>query len=204
MALAMCLITNAEWQTLARNIELVAVNWSSGTIGSGSLNRGHSDNAPPSSLAADVSDFNACSGTGQTCSNITWDSQRRTHVLSTGQVIWDFAGNVMEWVKDTNSIKFGADANMSQVTATSHKIIGTIGLIKGTAKFLFGSSRDYIGLNSGEYGGLGYGWLNYSGGGINRGGSWMYGVDAGFFTVYLYNATSDSFPDVGFRCAYHP
>ncbi len=38
------LITNDEWQSLARNIELIASNWDTGTIGaSGGLNQGHSD-----------------------------------------------------------------------------------------------------------------------------------------------------------------
>ena len=44
------LITNDQWQTLARNIELVSENWSSGTVGVGEINRGHYTNFPNPNL----------------------------------------------------------------------------------------------------------------------------------------------------------
>lgn len=93
------LISNAQLQTIARNIEMVPSNWSSGIVGTGSLNRGHSDGAPAYTRAADVDvdDNNACANTDQTCSSTVWDSQRRRHKLSNGKVIWDFAGNAWEW-----------------------------------------------------------------------------------------------------------
>lgn len=37
------LMTNAQWQTIARNIENVASNWSGGTPGNGEINHGHAD-----------------------------------------------------------------------------------------------------------------------------------------------------------------
>lgn len=40
------LISNSQWQTIARNITLTASNWSTGTVYTGELNRGHSDNTP--------------------------------------------------------------------------------------------------------------------------------------------------------------
>jgi len=39
------LITNEEWMTLARNIEIVPSNWSSETVGQGSLKRGNAGDA---------------------------------------------------------------------------------------------------------------------------------------------------------------
>ncbi len=90
------LVTRAESITVARNLEAVATNWSSGTVGAGSLNAGHADNSPGQNLAATADDNDACFGTGNTCSGTTFDSQRRTNVLSNGQVIWDFTGNVAE------------------------------------------------------------------------------------------------------------
>ena len=90
------LITNPEWMTIARNIETTGSNWSSGTVNNGAISIGHSDNSPGNSLAAGT-DNDGCFGTGQVCDDVTWDSQRRTHTLSNGEVIWDFAGNVWEW-----------------------------------------------------------------------------------------------------------
>jgi len=93
------LITVAQQETIARNINGMATNWSDGTY-NGELNTGHSDTVPFNTLAANADDTQACEGTGQTCSNTVWSSQRRTHVLSTGETIWDFSGNVHEWTKD--------------------------------------------------------------------------------------------------------
>jgi len=198
------LISNAEWQTIALNIESVPSNWSLGQWGQGSLNRGHSDNAPGAALAASNSPQDACIGTGQTCSNTVWDTQRRTHVLSNGQVIWDVAGNVWEWVKDTNTTNFGANNYFSQITLATNPVTATIGEITGTAKTLYGPWGSYIGLNSGEYAGLGYGWLNYSSGAVFRGGNWSDGVTAGVFSVSLSIASSNTYTSVGFRCVYRP
>jgi hypothetical protein len=94
--------TNAQWQTLARNIELVPANWSGGAVGSGALNRGHSD-ANPNVLLSVGNVADPCDQTGNPgCASGASPSfsQKRTHVLSTGSVIWDVAGNVGEWVGD--------------------------------------------------------------------------------------------------------
>lgn len=93
------LISVAQMETIARNISGVAFNWSDGTY-DGVLNTGHSDSLPFNTLAANSDDTQTCYGTLQTCSNTDWNLQRRTHVLSTGDLIWDFSGNVHEWAKD--------------------------------------------------------------------------------------------------------
>jgi formylglycine-generating enzyme required for sulfatase activity/Tfp pilus assembly protein PilE len=90
------LITEAEWMTIAQNVLSVASNWSSGTVGSGSIYSGHNDGAPYVALAADANDSNGYSGETNTGGN-----QRRTLTLTNGQVIWDLAGNVWEWTAAT-------------------------------------------------------------------------------------------------------
>ena len=82
------LITNNEWMTLARNIELVPSNWSGGVVGNGYLPRGNSS----SSSAMDG--FDELSG---------WT--KRTLTLTNGEVIWDLAGNVWEWTNDSIALK---------------------------------------------------------------------------------------------------
>jgi hypothetical protein len=57
------LISNSQWQTVARNIAGVATNWITGTVASGEINRGHSDNVPPNALSPSSDDTSGnCSG----------------------------------------------------------------------------------------------------------------------------------------------
>jgi hypothetical protein len=92
------LVSNTQWQALARSVEHTAANWSGGAVGAGAVPRGHSDEAP---LAALSSDAGPCGGTGNAAcedpGSADW-SQRRTHVLANGDVVWDLAGNLQEQV----------------------------------------------------------------------------------------------------------
>jgi hypothetical protein len=94
------LITEKEWQAIAHNVENVGFNWNGGVAGTNQMSDGHSDGSPASALAT-AADTSPCSGTGQTCDLSTWDSQRRVYKLSNDQYIWDFGGNVWEWVDQT-------------------------------------------------------------------------------------------------------
>ncbi len=119
-------------------------------------------------------------------------------------MIWDFAGNVWERVKDTNSTNFGADAYFSQVTAANHTATATVGGKNGNAKTLFGPASDFTGLSSTPYGGLGYGYLSYSAGAILHGNGWDGADQSGVFAVGLGNSTTYSNSIYGFRCVQHP
>jgi formylglycine-generating enzyme required for sulfatase activity len=77
------LITNSEWQTVARNIESTAANWSGGVVGQGHLSRGNS-NGPEAFAPTQV--------------NIGTGINKRTHQLNTREEVWDMAGNVWKWV----------------------------------------------------------------------------------------------------------
>ena len=93
------LITNAEWMTIARNIEAQGSNWTGGVVGSGQLWRGNADNDPSALkvLAASTDDNQGYEGT----LNSSPSTEKRTHTLSNGQVIWDLSGNLWEWTNDT-------------------------------------------------------------------------------------------------------
>ena len=185
------LISNNQWQTIARNIADVNANWSSGTAYTGELSRGHSDNAPGSALTASTDDTAGCTGTGQTCSNVTWNSQRRTHTLSNGNVIWDFAGNVWEWVTNDNTASNGADAYASTFTS-------------GVIQTKYGNDTICGTPASNNYCGYGYGYINYSAGAVMRGGDWYSGTFTGVFASHLSVAPSDSGTGIGFRCVFQP
>jgi hypothetical protein len=185
------LISNAQWQTIARNIADQATNWSTGTVYSGELSRGHSDNVPANSLAAST-DNDGCNGTGQTCSDVLWDSQRRTNTLSNGEVIWDFAGNVLEWVSDNNAVIAGADGYISTMSAGDKRQVR------------YGNDQFCATPSSTPYCGMGNGYFNYSGGAFLRGGAWNGGVDAGVFAADLSVAPTAAVTGLGFRCVFVP
>ena len=140
------LINNDEWQTLARNIELVGENWQGGYVGSKEgLNRGHSEHPYMFNgyLEASEDDDDSCVGTEGDCDGGLWHRLRRTHLLSNGEVIWDLAGNANEWVEDT----YGERESFAQIRL----------LEEGeSAKDRFGPSGDYeFFLDAEDNGGLG-------------------------------------------------
>ena len=211
------LITNDEWQSIARNIELVRSNWANGTVGdAGGLSTGHSDQVPANALAANSDDNNACHETGQTCNSSTWNGQRRTHTLSNGEVVWDISGNVWEWVKDNNAVNYGlTDTTLaiSSITdetySTSESLSGGTTTTSRTVKGHFGPSGSYTNLSAPPYGGLGtIVNLIYDRTGVTRG--WGFTTE-GHPPVVLSGVFSiaSRIPSIannfnGFRCAYHP
>lgn len=94
------LITEAEWMTIAADVLSVKHNWSSGEVGTGYIYSGHNDNAPSSALVASDTDTDGYSGTG----NTDGSNQKRTLYLTSGDVIWDLAGNVFEWTSQAQAM----------------------------------------------------------------------------------------------------
>ncbi|WP_291516010.1 Ig-like domain-containing protein [Bdellovibrio sp. ArHS] len=192
------LISNAQWQAIARNIVMVNANWSGGSVGSGSLNTGHSDDSPSASLAADTDDNNACAGTGQSCSSSVWNLQRRTHVLSNGRVIWDFAGNVAEWIRD-DYLSMGWNPVLPETAAWTElsTLSPTNQAILGSANGAWNSAQGLgmvIPLSNGQNG-------------VLRGGCWWNGTSlAGVFFAHLGwpNISGWEGTNIGFRCVYVP
>lgn len=198
------LISNDEWQATAKNLESNPKNWTSGEVGKQMMYRGHSDYPEEGSLAvSDITD--PYNGTNNTENEIWGEGkeQRRTLYLSDGQVLWDFAGNVREWVKDSIKVKFKVfdwddSLFVSQLSDKSFK-----GSNLGRAKELFGAGRTYEGDDSGKYFGLGILEIWFQAGGIIRGGAFNDGVRAGVFSTFLYSFDSDYHEWVGFRCVKH-
>ena len=198
------LINNAEWMTLAANIANVPSNWSGGSVGSGALNRGHSDNTPANALAAVTDDNDPCNGTGQACSSTTWNDQRRTHVLSNSNVIWDLAGNVWEWVdynnfEDKPTPATAAWTEYTVVTGTT-TMPKTLLVPSNATKNWWNDSWNGATNGIGQY----YAGTNSSGGALLRGASWLHGSMSGVFTAGLYLDPSDTYADLGFRCVFRP
>jgi hypothetical protein len=208
------LISNAEWLTIAANIAQVAANWSSGTVGIGSINRGHSDLNPSSACAASSDDTLGWVQTDCTPKNSSGDvwNQRRTHTLSTGAVIWDLAGNVWEWTSyaipsNTNkpyvSIDGGPVNALREFTAldSDFSSMARGALVPTNAQKSFWNDS----WSSSAYGvGMYYSGLSGTGGSLLRGGNWGLGSATGLFAANLLAVASGAYPDIGLRCVARP
>ena len=183
------------WQTIARNIEANPDNWNDGAgpVGAGTIPRGHSNGM--AALAADVTgdpDDDPYLGTGYTDD---W-THKRTHALSNDEVIWDLAGNVLEWVSDDitgTSLTPSLGTGWKEFTNTSY-----FGSAHADNRLKFAPLGSY---NSTQFMGKLYGG---SAGAVLRGGSWDLGTVAGVFTTYLFYGPSVTYNFVGFRCAWRP
>lgn len=202
------LISNAHWQTIARDIATVGWNWSNGVAPSGSLNIGHTNNNniinPNGAVPAVESDF--CFGTqlfavGETCSATQWHSQRRVHQLSNSEQIWDFSGNVWEWVADDYSSMSISD---SVTTGTYNFNLTNLGSFLNK----FGPSTA-LDSETNRIGKITIGNMNDGANeAIVRGGAWdniSFNL-AGIFSVSIRkdHPTTTSGIYNGFRCVYEP
>ena len=182
------LINNDEWQTIARNIEEVDVNWS----------KGNRDIKNDNFLKiGSISGLNSNSNENS-IDDKRWNKHDRYHKLLNGEYIWDFSGNLIEIVQH----------NISSLPVEYR---GYVYQIPPELKDLFGPQRDYSIFDERErnrgFGGLGFIQAKPFKGAILRGGaSGSRALGTGVFSA---DTTSD--PDrvsfrsnVGFRCVYYP
>ncbi len=172
------LITNAEWQTISWDIQNNAINWSGGSVGSGTVPRGNSN------TSAAKSDTNPLSGVNT-----------RTHTLSNGNVPWNLAGNVREWNSNTivgTNKPVGNPAAWVEFTAVSN--YGTL------TRNLFGPADEDWDADQGlglYYQGTADG-TTYA---FERGGGWDYSTGAGVGALSLGPTPGSAGSGLGFRCA---
>lgn len=195
------LITNSEWMTIARNAERIGANWTSGTVGTNGLYRGHTDNVPATALAANADDSQGYEGTGQSAPS----EQRRTFILSNNETLWDISGNVWEWNLDTIKRKDEPHSTAGSNNTWGWKEFDTI---DNYGKMNYANMRPgnpawkstqnagqlYTYNPSGDTDATIYAFL--------RGGYWSDGSDAGLFALALHYAPGDTHYGIGFRCVF--
>ena len=197
------LITNDEWMTVTSLLANVARNWSGGAVGAGNLYRGHSDNDPGMPCQASDNQLNAyletdCAPKSLSEGEDDENSQRRTLFLSDGQVIWDLAGHVKEWV-DHPVITDKPTPNVGNWIEYTEPVVGTSTM---PLSKLIPVQKPYWNLAWNSNQGVGRYWSGSrdNGGGMDRGGFWADGQRSGLFLASFWSSPDGSGGGRGFRC----
>jgi len=242
------LISNSQWQTLARDIESVSGNYSADVRSTWEpiprLPQGFSGADP--SATAQTDGLLLASGIGMAAKSATTNTdlsdpfagtsrgsaQKRTYTLSNNEVIWDFSGNVSEWVSsivESQTIdgslilpSLEAAGTSVQFTSTEYFSITDPNWVAYNDANLnnFGPSRSmmntyctYFRYSCSQYFSYytGKGYLSGgNGAAIHRGGAWVstdpyyQGPVAGIYYINLNNDVSTRNTSIGFRCTYIP
>lgn len=165
------LITNVEWMTIARNIEQVASNWNGGVIGTSWINWGN------------YSGSSALDGTTPGSAQ-----SKRTHTLSTGELIWDISGNVAEWTDDTCTT---ATYPSGGYTEWNNASLNSIRSLNGPSNSAWNDASNGMGRYFG---------CSANGRAFSRGGSLGGASNAGIYQMNLSFDTTTTDTKVGFRC----
>ena len=209
------LISNREWLTIAYDIEQVASNWSGGSVGSGEIARGHSDQTWSSKTnLAVTNESDPYNGTGNSSSS-GWN-QKRTQTLSNGEVIWDFAGNLWEWVDWTEngqlvtysghsfSVPLSPGCTITSWTEIASGLSSCAGLTEIDVIPNYNSSNDPdLGRASGFGGFINNVQVSGQFTGI-RGGASYNGNATGIYAISFGNSYSNTSEGYGYRCVYRP
>jgi hypothetical protein len=193
------LITNAEWTTLARDIESTPASWTGGSVGSGMIKRGNAGTVDAGTYDGSDPEYGTSRNT------------KAELTLSNGNTIWDLSGNVNEWVDGTCTPGTGnnfwsatssyewtdtilTDFERSEAGPSTSVSYGTTTRAKGTG--IYGGcgydDNDYVTYDGTDY------YFYY---GIYRGGAYDWGTSSGIFYMTSYDATCSYSTGIGFRCA---
>ncbi len=195
------LMTNSEWTEIARNIELLNLNWSSDIAGTGYLPRGYSastvnspgidsySNSSPAPFTGEEYIYNTGANTvGNSPQNHAY---KRILFLPNLQALWDFAGNVQEWTSSTCNQGSG-EGNWYASAWLEWDNVN----LSDYEKPVFGPLGNYTSINGiGNY----YG-CNASGNGVARGGYYYNGINSGIYSFNLNRSPSTQVVYIGFRC----
>ena len=198
------LITNNEWQSIARNVENVDSNWTAGEVGSGCLYRGN----------CGTNDACGYASTSTIAERVTDTDPKAKLILSNGEEIWDLAGNLSEWVDydsdgNTDSISYTGPGAMSDHELNSTEAVGTFSGFYNGGDSLDLTSLAFQPSNKNYTSTEGMGKIYILAGSqtamaLVRGGYNNDDEKAGVFSASLYIDSTLSDTATGFRCATSP
>ena len=187
------LISNSQWQSIARLVESEDENWK---LGRAVVQEGNALNCGNTLSISSADSSSALS---------RWTFERRTHKLPSGHWIWDMCGNAGEMMSDLNRESFSVDGYIYEIRIRN-------------IKSRFGPRKSYITTSESPsrrenyYWGLGYAYLTDSrnliirGHNINKSRSISSRSSIGIFSVDLSMSRSEvsrsGLRKVGFRCVY--
>ena len=203
------LISNPEWMTIARNIELVDENWAGGAVGTGCLFKG---NAGYTNYCNNVS---AAHYDGNDPEFGPDRNPMASLTLSTGEKIWDLSGNVFEWVdwdmKDTLATvtvtsEIDKRAYNSAIDLRSRwiqfsELDTNVGENDEMSPMTWQTTNTYTEPNM--VGAYWSGRANSKVGALRRGGGWLSENAAGPFALGMVSGSLKA-ETTGFRCVYRP
>lgn len=217
------LISDRQWTTLARDIESNENNWFNNDIYQSFIYLGHTDGGSSglvnndvtieattndldpyyltgdSEVSCDGSNNNFVSGE-DTITGMGCIGQKRTHITTLGQTIWDLSGNAAEWTRDI--VPTGPKTSLGNTGGGFKEWINTTNSTNLT-------SINYITLNSSN--GIGkvlvdvndpYPSEDSPNHVLMRGGRFDRGDEAGIFNLMMHVGPSNRYLDIGFRCTY--
>jgi len=185
------MLTNAQWQTIARNVESVSANWTAGGV----LKQGNNGGT------CGAGDTDACYDGANPADRGLDTDQKAMFTLSNGEEIWDLSGNVFEWVVE--DVTADLDPNPSLNFNNNFTEFSDAASCAGGACFPTGSlNRDFF-APLGSYDstqGVGQVFVWTYAGAVHRGGFWSDGADAGAFAASLFVGPGGLSISLGFRC----
>lgn len=213
------LITNAQWQTMARHIASTPTNWSTGTVLSGYLNIGNYSDWLSTTAVADGLQFGTMKTLASSSSTVAFSDSnpyvglkasplfagKRTHEFPWGDVIWDLGGNATETMRDI------VPANQWITLPTQTPIVNLTGSLIDLFGFT-GSVTSCVDIDDvvdnwdqvGNKCTAGVAILPTASDAwdlsINRGSHYANGADNGIFKVDTMDGTTDTLNYGGFRC----
>lgn len=139
------LMTVYFWKQISESIIGDSINWSEGVVGTGNLSRGNAT-ANPTNLPPDGTMANSANlSTG--VFHYTAAGGRTWRMGASGDVIYDWAGNVGEWFKETHNSGSGSDVSIDAATPAYQVDYGggnTVSLLPDS-KATYGTTANGVG-----------------------------------------------------------